>query len=207
MLFLNGDLKIVFKIVILGNSGVGKTNILNCLNGKEYKKDEKLKSTIGIDFVKKETEINKEIITAQLWDTCGEERYRSLMGAYLKNTNGAFIVYDITNEESFNSVDTWIYILKNNSEHIIIILGNKCDSSDRKINEEKGFEKAKQYNAFFFETSCINKHNLDKAFNYMTGELYKRYKENLNKEEEEEIEFSNICLENNKIKSKEDICC
>ena len=81
MLFLNGDLKIVFKIVILGNSGVGKTNILNCLNGKEYKKDEKLKSTIGIDFVKKETEINKEIITAQLWDTCGEERYRSLMGA------------------------------------------------------------------------------------------------------------------------------
>ena len=75
MFFLNGDLKIVFKVVILGNSGVGKTNILNCLNGKEYKKDEKLKSTIGIDFEKKETEIRKETITGQLCDTCREKRY------------------------------------------------------------------------------------------------------------------------------------
>ena len=149
----NNEVDLVCKILIVGDTSVGKTNLLASYLNKKF--NENINVTIGVEFSNETIKIDDKIIKIQYWDTAGEERYKSITCAYYRDALGAFVVYDITQISSFNSIDAWILDLKQYCENIILILiGNKCDlEKTRKISEDKGIEKAKKYNANFFEVS------------------------------------------------------
>lgn len=139
----------IFKVVLIGDSGVGKSNIMS-----RYLKDEfsiETKTTVGVEFGAKKLELNGNNIKAQIWDTAGQERYKSITNAYYKGSKGALLVYDITKKESFDNIDRWILELKNNgeSEVTIILIGNKSDlDAERQVSKDEGQNKAKYYGKF-----------------------------------------------------------
>ena len=134
----------ILKIVIIGDSGVGKSNLLSRFTLNQFQQDSK--ATIGVELQSKLYEINGKKVRIQLWDTAGQERYKSLTSAYYKGAKGAMIVYDITNSDTFDSVEKWYKQVKDlgNSEIEMIQIGNKNDlKQHRKVNVEKATEKAK----------------------------------------------------------------
>ena len=175
---MNNSYESVFKIIIVGDSGVGKTNIMTKYIKNEF--SEKFKVTIGVDFFSKEFDIEGHKIKAQIFDTAGQERFRSLIVNYYKGAKGAFIVYDITSENSFNAIDNWVSNIRAFADKkiILILIGNKSDLEKiRKVSKEKGEEKAKGLGLAFLETSALNGENLEKAFELMINEIYKKGKE------------------------------
>ena len=151
------------------------------------------KSTVGVEFGAKIIKIENKMIKAQIWDTAGEERYRSVTNAYYKGAKGAFVVYDITNKLSFESVEKWIQDLKINSDHNItlLLIGNKKDLEDkREVSKEDGEEKAKTFGLGFIETSACTGENIDKAFETMLKEVFNKNFTNNNSEEE--LNYINI---------------
>ena len=116
------------KVVLLGDSGVGKTNLISRYVTNKF--DEDTKSTIGVEFFCKTYKVNNDkIIKVEIWDTAGQERYKSITSVYYKGSKGAFIVYDITSRKSFDNIDKWINEIKekNANEVKLIIIGNKID--------------------------------------------------------------------------------
>ena len=155
----------LLKYVIIGDSGVGKSNILlQYINGKF---NEDFKATVGVEFGAKNIEINGRIYRIQIWDTAGQENFRSIASAYYKNSICACIVYDITSRNSFNSVQSWIDdCTKQTPRNILLLLiGNKNDLNDkREVQYEEGEEFAKKKNMIFLETSAKTGNNIDKIF-------------------------------------------
>ena len=155
----------LLKYVIIGDSGVGKSNILlQYINGK-FSDD--FKATVGVEFGAKNIEINSRIYRIQIWDTAGQENFRSIARAYYKNSICACIVYDITSRNSFNSVQSWIDdCTKQTPKSILLLLiGNKNDLNDkREVQYEEGAEFAKKRNMIFLETSAKTGNNIDNIF-------------------------------------------
>ena len=169
-----------FKIIIVGDSFVGKTNILSTYIKNTF--DQNKNPTI-FDLHNKNIKIKNKIINFQIWDTAGQERYKSIICGFYKNAKGAFIVYDITDLKSFLSVDYWFIDLKNKTDAEIILIGNKCDlTSERKISYQEGRKKASFYNAIFFEVSAKTKYNIRNVFNALTTSIYEKYENNLDLE-------------------------
>ena len=161
------------KLIIVGDSGVGKTNLITRFASDKF--DKNSKATIGVEFIYKTLKINKDIFKIEIWDTAGEERYKSITTAYYKGARGAIIVYDITSEQSFNNIETWIHEVKGKSSNNlqILMVGNKSDLyKDRKISLEKGIEKAQSLNLHLFETSALDKTNVTEAFYCLFKEIY-----------------------------------
>ena len=161
------------KLIIIGDSGVGKTNLISRFACDKF--DKNSKATIGVEFNYKTLRINREIFKIEIWDTAGQERYKSIASAYYKGAKGAIIVYDITSDTSFNNIDMWINEVKQKSSNNIqiMIIGNKSDLyKDRKISLEQGIEKAKMLNYHLFEASALDKTNVNEAFNYLLKEMY-----------------------------------
>ena len=155
----------LLKYVIIGDSGVGKSNILlQYINGKF---NEDFKATVGVEFGAKNIEINGRIYRIQIWDTAGQENFRSIARAYYKNSICACIVYDITSRNSFNSVQSWIDdCTKQTPKSILLLLiGNKNDLNDkREVQYEEGEKFDKKKNMIFLETSAKTGNNIDKIF-------------------------------------------
>ena len=165
----------MFKVVLVGDSFVGKTNIMGKYLKNEFHEDSK--STVGVEFGSKEFSIDNHTIRVQIWDTAGQERYKAITSAYYKGAKGAFVVYDITRKNSFDSIDKWISDLKAGADAKItlMLIGNKNDLEDqRQISKEQGEGKAKSFNMAFLETSALSGENLDKAFQMMVNEVYKK---------------------------------
>jgi len=161
------------KLIIVGDSGVGKTNLISRFASDKFQSNSK--ATIGVEFIYKTLKINKEIFKVEIWDTAGQERYKSITSAYYKGAKGAIIVYDITSETSFNNIENWINEVKSKASNNIqiMIIGNKTDLyKERKISVEKGIEKAKTLNFHLFEASALDKTNVKEAFNYLLKEMY-----------------------------------
>ena len=185
------DYDYLYKLIIVGDSFVGKTNIMSQYIRKEFSLN--TKSTVGVEFGAKIIKIENKMIKAQIWDTAGEERYRSVTNAYYKGAKGAFVVYDITNKLSFESIEKWIQDLKINSDHNItlLLIGNKKDLEDkREVSKEEGEEKAKTFGLGFIETSACTGENIDKAFETMLKEVFNKNFTNNNSEEE--LNYINI---------------
>ena len=167
--------ELLYKVIIIGDTNVGKSNILT-----RYLKDEfssNTKSTVGVELGIKFLKIKNTKTKIQIWDTAGQERYRAITSSYFKGSNGCFIVYDITNEASFNNIENWYeQIQKETSKDIpILLVGNKCDLEDeRKVPIEKGKEKAQNLNCAFFETSALKKINIDKIFEELVNNIYEK---------------------------------
>ena len=198
----------LFKIVLVGDSSVGKTNLFLRYIKNEF--DPQTKATIGVEFGTKIIKINNYNIKIQIWDTAGQERYKSITNAYYKGAQGAFLVYDITNKSSFLNIDKWIRDLKNNGDEkiVLFLIGNKNDlNDDRVIDTNEGKNKAKENKMFFLETSAKNNDNVNKAFDEIINNIFDVYK-NLIEEEENTINKGNgIDILNTKDMNKKKKCC
>ena len=169
--------EMMFKVVLVGDSSVGKTNIMSKYLKNEFHEDSK--ATVGVEFGSKQFNIEGHPIKAQIWDTAGQERYKAITRAYYKGAKGAFIVYDITRKQTFDDIDKWRNELVNscNKEVTIMLIGNKCDLEDqREITKEQGEEKAKSFGFSFIETSALSGENLEKGFEMLIKEIYQKYK-------------------------------
>lgn len=172
----------IFKVVLIGDSGVGKTNILS-----RYVRDEfsiETKMTVGVEFGSKLLKVDDKTIKIQIWDTAGQEKYKSITNAYYKGAKGAFVVYDISRKDSFTNVDRWIGELKANGdpEVSILLVGNKCDlEENRQVTQEQALKKSEQFGIAFCETSAMQAVNIEKAFSIMVEEISKK----MNKLEDE----------------------
>ena len=158
----------LFKIVLIGESSVGKTNILSKYLNDEFNPNSK--ATVGVEFGTKNCKIDNNVVKVQIWDTAGQERYRSITSAYYKGAKGCFIVYDISNEKSFEDVERWYEeAMKFSDKNIsIILIGNKSDLEDkRKITIEMGKQKAANLKCPFFETSALSNYQIDLAFSVL----------------------------------------
>ena len=166
---------LLYKIIIIGDTCVGKSNILTRYLKDEFREDSK--STVGVELGTKFLKIKGTGAKLQIWDTAGQERYRSITSSYYKGSHGCFIVYDITSESSFENVDKWFeQAQKEASKDVsLILVGNKCDlENERKISKEKGEEKARSLNCPFFETSALSKIKIDDIFNEMVNNIFER---------------------------------
>ena len=203
----------IFKIVLIGDSSVGKTNILSKYLSNEFDPDSK--ATVGVEFGTKNFKIENNIVKVQIWDTAGQERYRSITNAYYKGAKGSLLVYDITNQKTFESLDKWISDLKTNSDEniSIVLLGNKSDlESDRKISTEQGREKAEFYKLAFMETSALNGNNIEKAFNELITDVYKNHHDLFEKQakvlvNDKGIELEKIDENEEKVQNEKKGCC
>ena len=155
----------LLKYIIIGDSAVGKSNLL--LRYAHEKFNEDYQATIGIEFGSKNIEIDNEKYRIQIWDTAGQENFKSLTRAYYKNSVCAIIVYDITNKQSFNNINTWIDDCKNQSPKTIffVLVGNKSDlENKRQVNYNEGLKFAQENNILFFESSAKTGKNVEDIF-------------------------------------------
>ena len=173
--FPNNDL--LFKIIIIGNSGVGKS----CLSMQATRKcfDTNYLATVGFEFFVFNIKLDSKVIKLQIWDTCGQEVYRSLITSFYKNSSLAIIVYAINDEKSFNDIDLWIKDLKTNSspDIKIFLIGNKSDlEEERKIDKEQALKIKKDFEFdLFMETSAKTGFNAQNLFVQAAQLLYKNY--------------------------------
>ena len=153
------------KIIIVGDSSVGKTNIINRYVNGEFSRDYMI--TIGMDFLTCNLELDNKIFKLNLWDTAGSDQFRSVTKGYYSNSCCALIVYDITNEKTFQNVKQWMddcYAFANKNIHLVLV-GNKIDlQQDRKINKETAEEFAGQYGMDFYEVSALSGENIENIF-------------------------------------------
>ena len=159
----------LFKIVIIGDSGVGKSSLL--LRFVDDIFTESFISTIGVDFKIRTVEINGKVIKLQLWDTGGQERFRVITSTYYRNAHGIILVYDISDLESFTRIRSWIAEVEKYAGPNIpmIIIGNKSDlESKRLVSKEEAANLAKNYNCQHFETSAKNDSGVETAFLELT---------------------------------------
>jgi small GTP-binding protein len=181
---IKDEYNMIFKVILIGDSGVGKSNILTRYLNNEF--NHNTKTTVGVEFGSKKNKIENYSIKTQIWDTAGQERYKSITNAYYKGSKGAVVVYDITNKKSFENVDKWISDLKTHSSKdvSVIIVGNKLDlEAKRQVTMDDGQNKAKIHNAAFMETSALTCENIDNAFDILINEIFNKMKLILQQEE------------------------
>ncbi|KAI8615849.1 ras-related protein RABA2b [Chytriomyces sp. MP71] len=168
-----------FKVILLGSPAVGKSNLLNRMIHNTF--DANIKSTIGIDFGTKVIKMDDKTIKAQIWDTAGQENYKSIARAYYKGAVGALLVYDVSDARTFKALqEIWLPRLR--SEHPagesdirIMLIGNKSDldASKRAVSREEAQTFADLNGFIYLETSALDASNVDNAFNTMSSEIYK----------------------------------
>ena len=205
---------LIFKIVLIGDSGVGKTNILSRYINNEFSLA--TQSTVGVEFGSKIIKKNGKVIKLQIWDTAGQERYKSITSAYYKGSKGAFVVYDITRKTTYDNIDKWIGELKTNgSEDVLIMLvGNKSDLEEkREVITEEVEKKAQEQKLAFCETSALNGKNVEYAFENLINEILKKVEKEKINEAKQLAESKAITLEtadknkNEKNSKKKKKCC
>ena len=198
-----------FKVVVVGDSGVGKTNLIKRFVSNEFKSDSK--ATVGVEFLSKNFIINGEIFKIEIWDTAGQERYKSITTAYYKGAKGAMIVYDVTNQTSFDNVDKWYNEIKDKAAKNInlIMIGNKNDLVDKKIiNSDSSTEKAKSFGIAIMETSALDSSNVKEAFYLILKEMYKSVKSMINEgEKKDNVQGSGVQLNTDVKTKKKKKCC
>ena len=196
----NDEYEYIFKIILIGSSGVGKSSILQRYIQKTF--NDSYTSTIGVDFFMKTINIGEKSIKLQLWDTAGTEKFRSITTGYYRGADAAFVVFDLSSKSSFKTIDEWIdnyYKYKNpDSEKNVVLIGNKVDLVDkREITQEEVEDYVKMNNILYFETSAKEGKNIDECFNYIAEKLLKQ-SENKNNE----LYKKKDVIKNNSLKEK-----
>ena len=163
----------LFKILIIGESGVGKTCLL--LRFTEDSFTTTFLTTIGIDFKIKIINLEDKLIKLQIWDTAGQERFRTITKTYYKGAHGIILTYDVTDQDSFKNIRNWIKQIEANAQGNVkrVLVGNKCDKPDRVVTEEEGKKLADDYSMSFFETSAKTNKNVTEVFYHLTKEILK----------------------------------
>ena len=196
------------KIVVIGDSGVGKTNLIRRFISNTF--TENSKATVGVEFTSKSYKINEYIFKIELWDTAGQERYKSITAVYYKGAKGALVVYDTTSKSSFDNIDKWMEEIKEKTDKDIklMLIGNKIDLKEyREVPNVNGINKAKDYGVPIMETSALDATNVNKAFSDLLREIYKDMKNKIKKGESSISENSDgTQLDTNNEKKKSGCC-
>ena len=169
----------LLKYIIIGDPSVGKSNLLMKFANNKF--TEEYEATIGVEFGVKNITLDNQIYRIQIWDTAGQENFRSITRAYYKNCVCAMVVYDITNKKSFDNVQNWIKDVITNSPKtvLIILIGNKIDLVDkRKVTFDEGQEFAINQGIIFMETSAKTGDGVEEIFKKSAQEIKKRIGEN-----------------------------
>ena len=174
--------KYMFRICLIGNICVGKTSLLARYADNSFK--ESYANTIGVDFRVITLKYKDIIAKVHIWDTAGNERFKSITINYYRSSHGFIYVYDITSKESFENLDMWINLTNENcgTNAINFLIGNKSDlEKEREVTKEEGEEFAKKYDLIFIETSAKNNDNVGKLFEFFTYKLIEYYQKNTDK--------------------------
>ncbi|CAM8941500.1 unnamed protein product [Rhodiola kirilowii] len=164
----------LFKIVLIGDSGVGKSNLLSRFTRNEFCLESK--STIGVEFATRTLQVEGRTIKAQIWDTAGQERYRAITSAYYRGARGALLVYDTTKPTTFENVSRWLKELRDHADAniVIMLIGNKTDLKHlRAIATEDAQSYAEKEGLSLIETSALESTNVEKAFQTILSEIYR----------------------------------
>uniref|UniRef100_A0A915HF74 Ras-related protein Rab-25 n=1 Tax=Romanomermis culicivorax TaxID=13658 RepID=A0A915HF74_ROMCU len=179
---LDDEYDYLLKIVLVGDSGVGKTNLLSRYTRNEFSHGSK--STIGVEFAARTCQVDTCRLKAQIWDTAGQERYRAITYVYYRGALGALIVFDITKRDTFDNVTIWLQELKNHAEPniVMMLVGNKSDlKSSRAVSTEEAQEFATQNEMLYLETSALNSSNVEQTFKNICVEIHKLLTNNSSK--------------------------
>ena len=192
------------NIITLGESSVGKSSIINRYVENNF--DYNFVSTLGVDFRKKIININGENIRLKIWDTAGQEKFRSIQKQYYRNSDGILLVFDVTKFETFNVLEEWINSIKNQTSNdiIVVLVGNKIDLNNKVIcdDEIKNFANDNKFK--YFLTSAATGKNINEVFDYIVKEIYKIKSK---KKKNDSNNNNNKNLKKNYIKSNKKACC
>ncbi|XP_072448088.1 EF-hand calcium-binding domain-containing protein 4B-like isoform X2 [Chiloscyllium punctatum] len=189
----------IFKVVFVGNSGVGKSSFIHRFCNDRFLSE--INPTIGIDFQVKSLVVDKTRVALQLWDTAGQERFRSITKQYFRKADGVLVVYDVTSETSFTAVRNWMISVQEGMDEraAICLLGNKIDAVDREprqVSKTEGERLAEEYNAVFYECSAKSGYNVMEPLMHVARLL----SEQEDKQREDALHLDDDC-------SKKKGCC
>lgn len=206
------DYDYLFKLVLIGDSGVGKsclllrfavrwdgrqrtrrTHSLTTLQDDAF--TESYISTIGVDFRFRTVKIDKKTTKLQIWDTAGQERFRTITSAYYRGADGIIMVFDVTSTESFDHVNDWLKEVNRYAAEgtVKLLVGNKCDrTADRVVTEEQAKEFAEELGIPYIETSAKSAKNVEEAFLTMAGELIRQAVKKGGQEEKKGIDLQGV---------------
>ena len=190
---------------MIGPAFSGKTSLVERYVFKKFSDDYNI--TVGFDFQSKTIHMNGKCISLQIWDTAGTEMFQTLTASYYRNSAGAIVVFDVTNEKSFESLDTWINFYRENKdrtkEELIYLVGNKVDLDNRVISEKdaKNYLMSKGLKNYF-EVSAKRGDNVDKLFNSLAKDIFQIYSELINESQKEKKAPIELKHEKSEKKSK-----
>ena len=166
------------SVVLIGDSGVGKSNLLSRFTRDEFNLESK--STIGVEFATKSIKTEGKTIKAQIWDTAGQERYRAITSAYYRGAVGALLVYDISKANTFENCERWLKELRDHADAniVIMLVGNKSDLRHiRAVNPEAALQFAEKHELAFMETSALDSTHVEESFTkILTGKFHHRHR-------------------------------
>ncbi|CAF0765190.1 unnamed protein product [Didymodactylos carnosus] len=177
----SGAADYIFKIVLTGDSGVGKSNLLSRFTRNEFSLESR--STIGVEFSTKEVQVDGKTIKVQIWDTAGQERFMAITKAYYRNAYGALLVFDILKASTFQNLDQWYSEVRANAgvDCCIILIGNKSDQRHiRAVMSDAAKKYADERNIKYIETSALDATNVEQAFRTLIQDIYKQFSEKVN---------------------------
>lgn len=202
----------LFKIVMIGDTSVGKSNLLRRLTTNDYNADSK--PTIGVEFGTRMFTFGGDTVRVQIWDTAGQERYRAITTAYYRGSNGAVVVYDVASTRSFqNAFILWLKELHAaiGTDVPIIIIGNKTDlKQHREVEREQGETRAISAGLNFYETSALTGENVEETFEAFARQIYDSQKEKMKvagKAKVQREDLAGIEISGNKGKKRSSSCC
>eukprot|EP01126_Amoeba_proteus_P027816 TRINITY_DN2753_c0_g1_i21.p1 TRINITY_DN2753_c0_g1~~TRINITY_DN2753_c0_g1_i21.p1 ORF type:complete len:223 (+),score=22.69 TRINITY_DN2753_c0_g1_i21:29-670(+) len=165
----------LFKFIIIGDTGVGKSCLLLQFTDNRFQTVHDL--TIGVEFGAKTVTLDTKLIKLQIWDTAGQESFRSITRSYYRGAAGALLVYDVTRRETFNHLNSWLDDARQNANvnMVIMLIGNKLDlEKHRQVSTEEGLQFARQHGLIFLETSAKTSSNVEEAFYQTTKNIYEK---------------------------------
>ncbi|XP_020858883.1 ras-related protein Rab-7b [Phascolarctos cinereus] len=171
--------KVDLKLIIIGALGVGKTSLLNQYVHKTFYED--YQTTLGASILSKIIMVDNTTLKLQIWDTGGQERFRSMVSTFYKGSDGCILAFDVTDRDSFHALDTWRGdILQKTvpTEQVfpMVVLGNKIDLDDREVSQEKALDWCKEKDIPYFEVSAKNDINVEQAFELLARQALSRHR-------------------------------
>ncbi|KAK6326285.1 hypothetical protein J4Q44_G00019300 [Coregonus suidteri] len=163
----------LFKVVLIGDSGVGKSNLLSRFTRNEFSLESK--STIGVEFATRSIHVESKTVKAQIWDTAGQERYRAITSAYYRGAVGALLVYDIAKHLTYENAERWLKELQDHADSniVIMLVGNKSDLRHlRAVPTDEAKALAEKHGLSFLETSALDSSNVELAFQTILTAIY-----------------------------------
>jgi small GTP-binding protein len=162
-----------FKIVVIGASGSGKTSMIDRLISGEFSSEARI--TVGVDYKPYRVDVKENVCQLEIWDTAGQEKYRSVAKSYFRNAVGCVLVFDITSRSSFEDLQFWLneFRLMADSNALVILVGNKADlENERQIPIEAAEEYARDHMIDYLETSAVTDQNVKEAFHRMGRKVF-----------------------------------